>query len=278
MKSIVGIMLTMLCLATAASSWAYDITFGDSTYYWAGWNGHSSYGWNDDSIDVVGNPNISGGVAAVSSTGFLQSITFNYSVSPVNDWAMLAPGSLFINVLNGDGDVTWDYVVNTIGTPNKNPDATSLAAGPYGLYRIAVSAMKGANDPAYILSGQDVTGQWSGYVIRDNHPIGIKSDLLINPVGNVQYSGFPNKKSADRSIGGSTYDFTTIDGGGLDLLGKNFIIGWEMTCANDVIYETILNPVPPLTRIPTNNVVPEPSTILLLGAGVAGIGLLRRRS
>ena len=274
MKRIVVIMLALICASTAATGWAYNVSFGDNTIHWTNWTGHSSYGWNDDSIDVVGNPNVSGGVAAISTTGFLQSITFNYSVSPVNDWSMLAPGSLFINVLNGDGDLTWDYVVNTIGTPKKDPNATSLAAGPYGLYHIAVSAMKGINNAAYVTSGQDLTGQWSGYVIRDNHPIGVQSSLLTDKVGDVAYSGFPNKTA--QSNGVSTYDFTTYLGDGLDLQGKDFIIGWEMTCANDVIYETI-ELVPPPTRIPPNP-VPEPSTVILLGAGLAGIGLLRRRS
>ncbi|MBK8536406.1 MAG: PEP-CTERM sorting domain-containing protein [Candidatus Competibacteraceae bacterium] len=57
-------------------------------------------------------------------------------------------------------------------------------------------------------------------------------------------------------------------------LGNNVALSWAMTCANDIIQGTVYLGPPLLGNPPS---VPEPSTILLAGVGLAGLGFTRRR-
>jgi hypothetical protein len=284
MKTIISLVLIALsALVFSSNSSGATVSFLDTIKYWgdgAGWGASQAWNtdiangpWDGNAIDVIGDPNITGGTADFNGAGKLMSVTFDY-YTPYNDWRMLAPGNLFINVLNSANDTTWDYVVTTMGDPTKNttqPDGsiTTLDPGFYNIFNISslnIDAKRGSNDSAYIVSGPDNTGVWSGWYLRNNHPIGIQQSVLnSSPVGQADYSGFPGLTAPINGIlqGSSTYDFSSI--GGLDLGDKNIIVGWEMTCANDVIYEQVNNPAP------------EPSTFILLGAGLLGAVLARRK-
>jgi hypothetical protein len=215
--------------------------------------------------DVVGDPDILGGVATFGVNGNLLKISFDYIVSD-KSWSMLAPGNLFINILNGSDDTTWDYVVNTMGDPAKT-NATgvnpSLIAGDYDIYNVFVDAKYSATNP-YILSGQDLKGTWAGYIIRDNHPIGLAGLANSAHAGTAYFSGFPGEVAGDTTpwAGSAYYSFGD---NGLNLNGKNIIIGWEMTCANDVVYSKVDNPVP------------EPGTFILLGSGLVAAAAFRKK-
>jgi hypothetical protein len=245
---LIGITAIMLLLI-ATPVFATVVSFGDSNNYWPTW-GNGTY---DDYHDVMGNPNITGGQAVIDN-GYLKSITFEYSAT---NWGRLEPGNLFINVLNSQNDTVWDYDVNTMGAVG----GSSLASGYYDLYRVNVDERKGVNNNKYLYSGHDNTAPWNSYNIRDNHPIGLKSNALGESIGSVYYSGWPGNTSP--TAGKSYYDFTSSqETQGLYLGNKSFILGWETTCGNDVVYERVS--------------VPEPGILMLLGSGLLAFAGMRK--
>ena len=86
---------------------------------------------------------------------------------------------------------------------------------------------------------------------RPNQPVGIENFFLLTPA--------PNRlSSVDYASNILTYNFA----GSIPIvLGTNFVIAYTEDCGNDVHYTA----------------VPEPSVLLLLGAGLIGLTCLRRK-
>jgi hypothetical protein len=284
------ILFSLAAVQISVVSFAYatptTITFEKNANYWPG---YYPQGNPLNGVAVIGDPDITGGTVTVNN-GQLTSINFNYT-APDNDWEMLAPGNLFISIVNSANynakNTTWDYVVNTMGDPTKNSRTSNpsgyalgtnvtVSKGYYSIYNISSLEFSSGNvnNNHYILSGTDNTGIWTGYDIRENHPIGINCSYLKNnatKIGKAYFSGFGGLNTLGGSFndntspysGSSTYYFNGHDLP--SLYGDTLIIGWETTCANDVVYEAV--PVPS----------PEPSTFVLLGIGLFGAGLVRRR-
>lgn len=244
---IIGIIIIAVCLG-AVSAHAEIVSFTDNHKYWDGWDNHTG----DDNYDTIGIPNFTNGQAIVMNNS-LNNLTFNRASGTDPHWSVLSPGDLFIDV---GSDKTWDYVVDITswaipGPGNPDPDPI---AGYYNIYSISL----GLNSTTgYIKSGSDNSGEWAGWLIRNNHPVGVKSCLLTDQVGSAYFSGWGD--------GSTTSYWFNFDGLNLGDSG-NFTIGWQPNCANDVVYENL-----------RYTATPEPASVALVGVGLVGLLRLRKR-
>ncbi len=246
-KSVVVLGLIIIGLLVASvNARAEIVSFGDTSKYWSGW----SNGTGDDSQDVIGVPNFTGGQANITS-GQLTNLTFDRAAGTTPYWWVLSPGDLFIDV---GADSVWDYVVDLSNWTLPGPNDPDPAAGNYNIYSINLALN---SSTGYILSGIDNSQGWSGYGIRDRHPVAASIDALQGQLdGSVYFSGW-----GDGSTTQYSFDFGSLDLGN----SGQFTIGWQPNCANDVVYETM--------RYHT----PEPATMALLGIGFAGLLRFRRK-
>ena len=68
-----------------------SFSFGDSSYYWPGWNN----GTGDDTKDTIGTPNFIGGKAVIEN-GLLTDLVFDRTAG-TSLYSLLSPGDLFID-------------------------------------------------------------------------------------------------------------------------------------------------------------------------------------
>jgi hypothetical protein len=246
--------LVLFLLIVLFSTYVYgntSVIFTDNTNYWPGWgNSTHELGTPDNNLDQIGIPGFSGGVLTLDSSGRLLTLTIHQSVTSDPLWGVLSPGDLFIDA---NGDNTWDYVVKLANWNASGPSDPDPGPGNYNIYSIAQPL---GSSFGYILSGQDNSGNWSGYYIRDSHPVGYVFPSSVHPpYGTVGFSGWGSTPSAQY-----VFDF----GNGLPL-GSDFTIGWAVNCANDVIYQNF------------DVSTPEPATMFLLGYGLIGLAAYGRK-
>lgn len=235
---------------------ATTIEFGDTKNYWPGWGNGSS----DDNKDTMGIPDFTGGEAVISDNGYLASLKFNYTSDQswaIDYWSVLSPGDLFINVLYSEQDTTWDYLVELLNeTPG--PNNSDPGADSYGLYSIS-QPLNGD----CIKSGKDNQDTWSGYYIRNDHPVAL--DVTGEPDGLIYFDGWKTLTYVNENLS-STFDLTNQGlSSGIYLGASDFIVAWGVNCANDIVYETMNSPIP------------EPATMLLFGSGLIGLGIFGRK-
>jgi len=178
-------------------------------------------GWNIDPRDEIGWPKVKDiqGVA-VTIDGASQSLQSVVIALKTNERRVW--DTLFINTGGGGKYDSWDFYVRDDKLDNTG----------HQLYSV-----DDPNNYAYLLSTFG----------RPGHPSGIDpNDLTASAI------------SSSVVWDGNTNTLTYTFGSGI-VLGRNFVIGYSQTCANDVF------------------LTPEPTTLLLLGAGLIGLGFLARR-
>jgi len=301
MRVILSVLLAFLSVALGSvGAQATVVTFGDSVNVWAGLEHGANQKYKPElaNQDQNGVPDLTGGSLTYTGNHKLTSITLDYANYYMNtswgqsSWNTLAAGDWYIDV---DKDNAWDYLIHQ---PDKvlNPATHQRVANDeYHLYALNDKVLYGTST-RYDSSGKftQYNGYYGGTSNRDWHPTTVKDSILpyeyqqykngtwvtktknansgMVDLGVVGFDGWDSLgelKSLSKStgVGSSTWDLSGLGGIDLDKFsGKDIIIAFTMTCANDVLFEH--------TKVPT----PEPGTMLLMGLGILGVGYLRKRS
>ena len=274
MKKIITSLAVFLMFISSQAGAETIITNEDTTNYWK--DGY----WSNNNLpsyaDVYGAPNIVNAAFTIDNHA-LTSITIQYYFNQIDrSWTQgvgftktyqaIAPGDWFFSI---DDDTDWEYVLSTTSDSRNVATIDGIKAvqedTEWALYEKNLAYNSHASyESAYAPSGWGERGIHPALAELATTDKAIEGHVSFSGWGNDWTNGIPSVGQANNpnSWYSATWTFTTP----FALTpGSTLTYGFALTCANDVLKDSI--------AVPT----PEPGTAFLLGFGLLGLGAMARR-